>query len=125
MLSHQELQARLKAFLQYAYDENGRVKPVSAAALKAISQVDEIEKYKGVIPDDSNLAALYLRKNCLNIIKSGGRLDAYTHDGILDDKVYELAATIELTEFPDGTTQDMEMFPCMYTFIDELRALEK
>ena len=143
--------AAIKAFFKSAYDTNGKVKTVTAAALKAVSQLEQesatrigkyeasrpprspediqdglsigLDTYQGAIADDSNPQAVFLRNGWITTLKMAGVLSDYAHDGILDDKVYEVAANFPMDELPNGPFLYRPMNP--ETFIAALKALGK
>ena len=140
-------------FFNTVYDEDEKVKRVSPAALKAAAQLEretaarveqtkaslpdlsEEDKnrgfaigqdvYKHAIQDDSDPQAVFLRNSTIWIMKMAGMLEPWTHDGILEDKVYELAAVFEMNKFPEGPFPITDHPMNLEKFIEALRALEK
>ena len=139
-------------FFKTVYDEDGKVKRVTAAALKAAAQLErdiaaqlkasepdlsEEDKNRGFAisqtayqaalqdNDDSDPQAVFLRNSTISIMKMAGMLDEFTHDGLLENKVYELAAVFEMNKFPEGPFPITDHPMNLEKFIEALRALEK
>ncbi|HMI52829.1 MAG TPA: hypothetical protein VK525_15060 [Candidatus Saccharimonadales bacterium] len=137
-----------RELIKSAY-ENGRIKPVTASALKAAAQLErevaarveqlkaslpdlsEEDKnrgfaigataYKAALQDDSHPQAVFLRNSIISVMKMTGMLGEWTHDGVLEDKVYELAAVFEMNKTPTRPFHPM----ILPKFIETLKAQEK
>ncbi|HMI51059.1 MAG TPA: hypothetical protein VK525_06080 [Candidatus Saccharimonadales bacterium] len=90
--------AALKATLQMEREMAARVEQMKASQpdlgqeAKSGSFMIGQNFYKDTLQDDSDPQAVILRNLRIHALNKIGMLDQWTHDGILEDKVYELAA---------------------------------
>jgi len=114
-----ELLERFRGFIKAA-EEGAAIPPVPVHDLKCLHElcIERAKRYVGkdgavsiesiarVCDRGANLPAVWLRHSQLRLLYRQGLLAEWQHGTVLDDAVFQLAATIPIT----GTRLDQEAF---------------